>query len=84
MPSSDYICTAASFGVVVHHREIFTKNSKQARDFCAADGAHLPTPKNAVENEWYSDELYFNYDSVSALYWLGITYEKLEGRGASL
>ena len=89
MPSSDYKCTEASFGVVVTKKTVSYTGYTAATDYCTADGAmvHLPTPKSEAENLWYNDYMHTNYlppNSLSVYFWLGIKDANVEGRGAKL
>ena len=74
MPSSDYECTEASFGVVVTKKTFPMLTPVAANTFCADEGAnvHLPTPKSADENDWYRD-----YLGDGEYFWIGIS--KIEG-----
>ena len=84
MPSSDYECTQASFGVVVTKLTTPVLDSTAASASCALDGAsvHLPTPKNAAENDWYNDYMQALRPTMSNnFFWIGINDALVEGRG---
>ena len=86
MPSSDYKCTEASFGVVVTKKTAPESSYTAATDNCSADGAmvHLPTPKNDAENQWYMDYVVANHKESHVAwtsFWLGINDAQVEGRG---
>ena len=85
MPSSDYKCTEASFGVVVTKKTAPEKTHTAGTQECTADGAmvHLPTPKSDAENQWYNDYVYVNIFSSSSYdrFWIGIDDAQVEGRG---
>ena len=86
MPSGDYDCTEASFGLVVTKKTAPVLDVNGAKNHCAADGAnvHLPTPKNDAENEWYNDHMTALKPPGSDVYfWLGIYESSVEGRGGS-
>ena len=86
MPSSEYECTEASFGVVVTKKTAQVSGYTAATDYCTADGAmvHLPTPKSEAENLWYNDYMYSGGTKSYSSFWLGINDANVEGRGAKL
>ena len=94
MPTSDYICTEASFGIVVTKKTAPAIGYTAATDYCAADGAmvHLPAPKNEAENLWYNSYMFANYEVTGTWafvtgghrsFWLGVNDANIEGRGDS-
>ena len=94
MPSSDYECTEASFGVVVTKKTAPYLYPTAASQYCAADGAmvHLPAPKNEAENLWYNSYMFANHKDTGTWafftgghvsFWLGVNDANIEGRGDS-
>ena len=79
MPTSDYVCVEASFGVVVYKGVAMNMHATAAHDWCQADGAnvHLPTPRSQEENDLYNSVFASLNENA---FWLGINDAESEGR----